>query len=142
MSVIVLVVPPLRERRDDIPALAEHFLKAAQVGGRARQLSPGALQELQNYSWPGNVRELRNVIERASLLSDGDTIEVWDLRMFHSPTRRAVKHLLNDDDLVPMRDIQDRYIRYVLEKVHGNQVQAARILGIDPKTIYRKLKKS
>jgi DNA-binding NtrC family response regulator len=141
LSVIVLVVPPLRERREDIPSLAEHFLQATQIGGRPKQLSPEALRELQKYDWPGNVRELRNVIERASLLSDGDTIEIWDLRMFYSPSHRVVKQLLPDDELVPMRDVHSRYIRLVLERVKGNQIQAAKILGIDPKTIYRSLRK-
>jgi len=93
------------------------------------------------HNWPGNVRELKNTLERAALLCDGDTIEVWDLKMLSSPADHALRSLLTEDDLVPLDRIQARYIHMVLERVHGNQLKAAKILGVDPKTIYRWLKK-
>jgi two-component system, NtrC family, response regulator AtoC len=141
LSVIVLPVPPLRERKEDIPLLAEHFLRRAEIGQRTRRLSSRALEELCRYNWPGNVRELRNVIERATILSEGDVIEPWDLRMFPRPADRLISQLNADGELVPIRELQDRYIRLVLERVHGHQLKAADILGVNPKTIYRNLRK-
>ncbi len=141
LSVIVLSVPPLRLRKDDIPRLAEHFLQKARFGGRPKRLSDAALQELMRHQWPGNVRELKNTIERASLLSDSQEIQVWDLSILTSPADRIARRLVTEDDFVPLNRLQSRYIHMVLEKVQGNQQKAAKILGIDPKTIYRHLKK-
>lgn len=141
LNVIVLFVPPLRQRKEDIGPLADHFLSRAHFGGAPRRLSPAAISELMKHNWPGNVRELKNTLERAALLCDSDTIEVWDLKMLPSPLDHTLKSLLADEDLMPLDQIQARYIHMVLEKVKGNQLQAARILGVDPKTIYRWLKK-
>ena len=141
LSVIVLVVPALRRRPEDIPVLAEHFLAQAQFGAKSRQLTDTAHQELLRHPWPGNIRELKNTIERAALLTDGDTIEAWDLRILSSPADRIVRRLVAQDDLIPLSKLQSRYINMVLEKVQGNQQKAAKILGIDPKTIYRRLRK-
>jgi transcriptional regulator with PAS, ATPase and Fis domain len=141
LSVIVLQVPPLRQRKEDIPLLAEYFLGKAQFREKPKRFSETAIQELVQHEWPGNVRELKNTIERAALLSDGDTIEVWDLRILSSHTDRIVRRLVPEEDLVPLGKLQSRYIHLVLEKVGGNQQRAAGILGIDPKTIYRHLRK-
>jgi DNA-binding NtrC family response regulator len=140
LSVIVFLVPPLRERKDDIPLLAEHFLKLAQGSVLPKRLSPRALDDLCQHHWPGNVRELRNVIERAALLSEGEIIEPWDLRMLPSASDDVMRRLVEDDHLIPMEELKSRYIRLVLEKMHGHQLKAAEVLGIDPKTIYRNLK--
>ncbi len=141
LSVIVLQVPPLHQRPGDIPLLARHFLEQAGFTQPPKQLSDNALRELQRHDWPGNVRELRNTLERAALLSEGDVIEPWDLQLLASATDRIVRRILPSDDLVPLSELHSRYIHLVLDKVHGNQQEAARILGIDPKTIYRHLKK-
>ncbi len=140
LSVIVFLIPPLRERRDDIPLLAEHFLKLTQGSVSPKRLSPRALEDLCQHQWPGNVRELRNVIERAALLSEGEIIEPWDLRMLPSTSDDLVHRLVADDHLISMQELKSRYIRLVLEKMRGHQLKAAEILGIDPKTIYRTLK--
>ncbi len=141
LSVIVLRVPPLRARTSDIPLLAEHFLQRTGFDATPKKLSPAALRELTGYGWPGNVRELRNCIERAALLSDGEVIEPWDLELLASPSERILRRVSSEDRLVPLREVHSRYIHLVLNRVHGNQQEAARILGIDPKTIYRHLKK-
>ncbi len=140
LSVILLSLPPLRRRPDDVPLLAEYFLRRTRLSGHSKRLSEAALRELQRHSWPGNVRELKNTIERAALLSDGDVIEPWDLRILSSTTDRIVRRV-SQDELVPLNALQSRYIDYVLEKSQGNQQKAAKILDIDPKTIYRHLKK-
>lgn len=141
LSVIMVAIPPLRERREDIPSLAEHFLAKAQIDGCPKKLSPRALEELTRHNWPGNIRELRNVIERASLLSEGEVIEPWDFRILSSPADRIIQKLLDENDLIPLRELQSRYIHLVLRRVHGHQQKAADILGIDPKTIYRQLRR-
>lgn len=141
LSVIVLYLPRLRDRKNDIPLLAEHFLKNASFGSETKVLSPAAIADLQEHDWPGNVRELKNTLERASLLCDHSQIEPWDLRFLFSPANRIARRLIRDDELISLRRMQDRYIHFVLERVHGNQTEAAEILGIDPKTIYRHLKK-
>ncbi len=140
LSVILLSLPPLRRRPDDVPLLAEYFLSRTRLSGHSKRLSEAALRELKRHSWPGNVRELKNTIERAALLSDGDVIEPWDLRILSSTTDRIVRRV-SQDELVPLNALQSRYIDYVLEKSQGNQQKAAKILDIDPKTIYRHLKK-
>lgn len=140
LSVIVFLVPPLRERKEDIPLLAEHLLKRAQGSMSPKKLSPRAIEDLCQHNWPGNVRELRNVIERAALLAEGESIEPWDFRMFPSASDDVVDRLVEDDHLISMEELKSRYIRLVLEKMHGHQLKAAEVLGIDPKTIYRNLK--
>ncbi|HUV13698.1 MAG TPA: sigma 54-interacting transcriptional regulator, partial [Acidobacteriota bacterium] len=141
LSVIVLTVPPLRKRKEDIPVLAEYFLERIDYGDKPKYLSPEVLESLTDYDWPGNVRELRNVIERTALLSDGEVVEPTDLRMLPTVAERIIKLLTEDDQLVTLRELQSRYIRYVLGKVKGHQQQASKILDIDPKTIYRNIRK-
>jgi two-component system response regulator AtoC len=141
LSVIVLQIPPLRTRQMDIPILAEHCLQRAQGSGPTKSLSPQAVDDLIEYEWPGNVRELRNVIERACLLAEHTVIEPWDLGLHSGCVDRTMHTLVREDDLVPMRELQSRYMKFVLGKVRGHQVKAAEILKVDPKTIYRNLKK-
>jgi len=141
LSVIVLEVPPLRTRKEDIPALAEHFLKRVQGGDSKKVLSAASLDRLLQYQWPGNVRELRNVVERACLFSEGPTLQPWDLCFQPSRGDQTVSGLIQEDGLVPLRELQNRYIKLVLDRVQGHQKKAAEILEIDPKTIYRSLTK-
>jgi DNA-binding NtrC family response regulator len=137
ISVITIEVPPLRERGEDVLLLARHFLqKFAQESNRpAPQLSDNVLQVLSNYSWPGNVRELENVIQRAVVMTEGEIIEVPDLpanMRFAGTQRERLQRTL--------AEVEAEHIRNVLASVDGNKTLAARILGIDRKTLRGKLK--
>lgn len=145
INVIQLEVPPLRRRGADVLVLARHFLKtfAARTDRPVRRLSESAAAKLLAYDWPGNVRELRNVIERAVVLTQFDSIAIEDLPdkvQKFQPDRLAVPGATNEDELVPLDQIERRYIEHVLERTGGNRTLAAKILGLDRKTLYRKLK--
>jgi DNA-binding NtrC family response regulator len=120
-------IPPLRERKDDIPYLVEHFAK--KYGG---EISEGALVRLMSYHWPGNVRELENVIERSILLAQGPRVEADDIKieMGAGRTRAAV----SSDAFLPEGMTLDQYeqsiIREALKRADGNKSQAARLLGL------------
>ncbi len=144
LDVIQLTLPPLRARGTDTLLLAQHFLEvfAARSGKRVTGLSQPVAEKLLAYSWPGNVRELRNVIERAVALTPLDTLTVEDL-----PEKirdyRSSHVLLGGDDpgqLVPLEEVERRYILQVVDSVGGNRSLAARTLGLDRKTLYRKLR--
>ena len=144
INVIGIELPPLRSRGTDILRLAENFQKqfAANENKPITGFADGVAEKLLSYSWPGNVRELRNVVERAVALTRYDKITVEDLpekiRNFRSGT--VFIGGLDPTELVSMEEIERRYIAHVLEAVNGNQTQAARILGLDRKTLYRKTK--
>ena len=144
INVIGVELPPLRSRGTDILRLAEHFAQqfASSENKPISGLAEGVAEKLLGYSWPGNVRELRNVMERAVALTLYDRITLEDLpekvRNFTGGT--VFIGGLDPAELVSMEDIERRYITHVLEACSGNQTQAARILGLDRKTIYRKLK--
>ena len=143
INVITIEVPPLRVRGTDMLLLAQHFLAraTARSGKPVTGITEGAAAKLLAYTWPGNVRELRNAIERAVALTRYERIVVEDLpdriRTYHT------SHLLigSDDptELVSMDEVEQRYIHHVLKVVGGNKTLAARILGFDRKTLYRKL---
>jgi len=139
LSVIVLQMPPLRERKDDIPLLAEHFLKKYNAHS-APPLTPDALSLLTAYAWPGNVRELENVMERASVLKRGDTITREDLpeKLSRKPAG-ALEVLLNlPEGGLSLEDLERDLIVKALEKHKGNQTRAAEYLRITrPTLIYR-----
>lgn len=141
LNVIAVHLPPLRQRRDDIPVLAEHFLHrtAQQRGGDPKQLSPGALEALQEYAWPGNVRELENALERAVILTTTDVIGVESLP--ERVTERKSEPLVAERTPVnpTLESIERAYILWVLQSESGNKTRAAEVLGIDPSTLYRKL---
>jgi DNA-binding NtrC family response regulator len=143
LNVISIVLPPLRTRPSDIALLAESFLKrAAEVRGeQLRALAPEALEAMQRYPWPGNVRELENALERAAILSKGDSIPLSAL-----PERVAEPRtdpLVTDAPQTnPTLDTIERaYIMWVLENEGGNKARTADVLGIDSSTLYRKLSK-
>ncbi|WP_153555685.1 sigma-54-dependent transcriptional regulator [Roseimaritima sediminicola] len=144
INVIGLELPPLRSRGTDTLRLAEHFLKqfAAAENKAVEGLAEGVAEKLLAYSWPGNIRELRNVIERAVALTRYDKITLEDLPEKISQYRADTVFIggLDPAELVTMEEIERRYIEHVLAAVGGNQTQAARILGLDRKTIYRKIK--
>ena len=141
LNVIRIEVPPLRERSEDIIPLVDLFLnRACQRQGRSFiGVSAAAMRRLQAYPWPGNARELANVIERAVVLSDHDTLVPED---FDIPKNDGVGTLLaqGSDGNVPLEEIERAYVRRVLEEHGGNKAGAARSLGINRRTLYRKLK--
>jgi DNA-binding NtrC family response regulator len=142
LNVVSLCVPPLRERASDVPALAEHFLKELRTGGgiSADSLSPSAIALLVAYPWPGNVRELRNVIEGAATLATGPRIEPSDLPARVRETSAGVALSASAiDRSLSLRELERRYIQEVLRQTEGNRSRAAEILGLDRKTLYRKL---
>jgi DNA-binding NtrC family response regulator len=140
LNVITLHLPPLRERRDDIPVLAEHFLRrAAGQTGTALQLTDDCVAALQRYDWPGNVRELENALERAAILSSGAAIGLDALPgQVREP---APAPLISERPAAnPTLELVERaYILWVLQVEGGNKARAAEALGIDPSTLYRKL---
>ena len=142
LNVIELRLPPLRERREDIPILVDSFLKkcAEFRGKQVKGLSEGALGMLVDYAWPGNVRELENVIERAVTLSHGEMIGADDLPV-QVQGSRGERRILDEaaERTLPLHEVEKEYIVKILEKTGGNKYQAAHVLGIDRKTLYRKL---
>ena len=141
LNVIALHLPPLRDRREDIPLLADAFLRrmAAERGEAPKRVGADALEALLAYDWPGNVRELENALERASTLSKGDAIgaAVLPARVTERPAPTLVSER---PDANPTLDVVERaYITWVLQREGGNKTRAAEVLGIDPSTLYRKL---
>jgi DNA-binding NtrC family response regulator len=137
LSVIVIRLPPLRERRDDIPLLVSAFLKAACArAGRRVDLSPGALDVLLAYDWPGNVRQLENTLERIVLFSPGAVVGPEDLTSLLQNVRRDVPAGLFED-LPTLEEVERRYVEHVLQAVRRNRTRAADVLGIDRRTLYR-----
>src|SRR5262249_51957866 len=137
LCVLMIPVPPLREHREDIPDLVNHFLdQFAPDCGVRKTLSPAALQRVVEYPWPGNVRELRTVMENAVMMSDGDVIEAHELRLQDAP--------LPTGDLplsLNLEHVEAWAIRQAITKTRGNKSKAARILGVARETLATKLKK-
>ncbi len=143
LNVIPIYIPLLRERKEDIALLAEHFAARFCEKGNipAKQFSPDAMKILVNYSWPGNVRELENTIERAILLNRTGRLEVADF-----PEKLAEREPLavvtEADPVTPtLESIEKAYIHWVMTQTKGKKSEAARILGIDTSTLYRKLER-
>ncbi|MDQ3917349.1 MAG: sigma-54 dependent transcriptional regulator [Acidobacteriota bacterium] len=142
LNVISLHVPPLRQRREDIPALIEHFLAVfrERFNRPALDLSEEARRRLSAYDWPGNVRELRNAVERAAALAQGDTIEA-DQVLPPAPAQAPEgKPAEAGAAPVTLDELERRHIIRVLEEAGGNRERAAAILGISARTLYRKLR--
>ncbi len=142
VNVVPLALPPLRERREDIPLLADEYIRRySEVFKVApKSLTPAALDELCRYDWPGNVRELQNVIERCFALGSGDTLDRNDLPVHLRAPADAGAFTFGDD--VPSLETAERsLILAALRKSSGNKNQAARLLGIDRQRLYRKLEK-
>jgi two-component system response regulator HydG len=142
LNVLHLQVPPLRERLADIPLLAEHILQAATATQSRvpRRISPQAMALLTAYPWPGNVRELRNVMERATALAPTDEIRVDDLPDRIVQSGRAAARVADAlHRQLTLRDLERSYIQEVLRQAGGNKTRAAEMLGLDRKTLYRKL---
>jgi DNA-binding NtrC family response regulator len=139
INVITVPLPPLRERKEDIPLLVHHFLQkyAQRLGKPSIRISREAMQILANYDWPGNVRELENMVERTVALCEGDIIETTDLPEKLMRVRIAIREI--DQDEVTLDALEEEHIKKVLLKVNGDKVKAAQILGINLSTLYRKL---
>ncbi len=144
IDVIQIDLPPLRARGTDTLLLAQNFIElyAARAKKRVEGLSEGVAEKLLAYTWPGNVRELRNVIERAVALTRFDKLTLDDLPEKVREFRRSQVVIGGSDpgELVPLEQVEQRYILHVLECVSGNRTLAAKKLGLDRKTLYRKLR--
>ena len=137
LSVIVIRVPPLRERRADIPLLIGSFFEdACARAGKKHVLSAEALEALMRHPWPGNVRELRNTIERLVVSSRGTVIEASDLAG-PDPAAQPRQDEPSFSNLTTLDDLERRYLLHVLDAANGNRTRAAEILGIDRRTLYR-----
>jgi len=137
LGVVVINLPPLRERREDIPLLVERFLHAACAkAGKQAALTPAAIEALAAYHWPGNVRELENLIERLVVFSRSSRIDVTDLPPTVTPRGPVLEKRLFDD-LPTLEEIERRYLLHVLEQVGNNRTRAAEVMGIDRRTLYR-----
>ena len=135
LTVVEINVPPLRERKSDIPLLVDKFVQkyGVEYKDRLMRISPDALQVLQRYHWPGNIRELENIIQRAVIMCDG-TINVKDL-----PENLKYKIDFPATGFIPLREMEKEYVKRVLANVGGNKTKAAEILQIDRKTLRDKL---
>ncbi len=137
LGVVVIEVPPLRQRAEDIPLLVEHFARQVAPPGRPPvKVTAEAMALLSRYPWPGNVRELRNVVERLSVLSDDREVTAAEIAL-HLPATLPEEL---DGTMQPLEEVERRHILEVLQRCGGNRTRAARVLGVDPKTLYNKLK--
>ncbi len=144
LNEFTLHIPPLRERREEIPILARHFLREAnnELGKNIQKFSPRVWPLLENYAWPGNIRELKNVVKRAVLLSEGLILPEHLPSGIYSPSTHA-PYSGKEGTLLKRATsgTEKETISRVLQQVRGNKTQAARLLGVDRKTLYNKLKK-
>jgi two-component system response regulator AtoC len=132
LNVVPISIPPLRARREDIPFLAEHFVRTlgAENDRHIEKITDAAMKKLVEYHWPGNVRELQNVIERSLVLCSGDALDAGDIKLETAPRSRPQ----TGDHLLPEGMTLDEYeqsiIRDALQRAEGNKSQAARLLGL------------
>ena len=160
IKLVTIRLPPLRERRDDVPMLVERFVKefAALHGRGVHSVGTAAMAKLSNYAWPGNVRQLRNVLETAVLVTPGDAIDVahlpTEIAAVETPVAAVAARLTAEgvaergpagsgsleDLVIPLVEAERILIRNALRASHGNREQAARSLGISERTLYRKIK--
>jgi len=144
LNVVPITIPPLRERKQDIPLLTEHFLAkySEETGGRVGKVTPAAIERLVGYHWPGNVRELENIIQRAMVLAQGPVIDAADIRL--DTERRPAAAAAGSIPFLPEGLTLDRYeqelIREALRRTGGNKWQAARLLGLTRAALRYRLK--
>jgi DNA-binding NtrC family response regulator len=139
LNVLAIELPLLRDRREDIRALAEHFLQCRQLGPAPCRLDPAALAALERYDWPGNVRELVNVLERAQILAEDHRITLDDLpETLHSAVPAAPSEAV---DPLNLAELEKQTVRAALAQTKGNKVHAARALGISRRALYRLIEK-
>jgi DNA-binding NtrC family response regulator len=142
LNVFPVHLPPLRERSEDIPALAAHFLElaAARLGRRFSGIQPASLRQLQQHHWPGNIRQLQNVIEQSAILCDDDELHVPAAAL--APPRTAAVHVPDATRVAygespTLEEVKKRYISQMLTTTGGNMLRAAAILDVDRRTLYR-----
>jgi two-component system, NtrC family, response regulator HydG len=144
LNVVPLSVPPLRDRSDDLPLLIDHFLARAKENHpttRVQGFSPELVSLLSKHNWPGNVRELENLVKRLVIVSTGEVIGVEDYeRHVELAPPDAAPLARWKNQLVTLRQLEDEYIAWVIQKCEGNKTRAAEILGIDVSTIHRREK--
>ena len=145
LNVLQIVVPPLRERADDIPLLIDHFIARnnARLGTQIRGIDPRAKRLLLEYHWPGNVRELENLIERAVVLAEGDVLVPEDIPERLQQPQDTLHHVLSSSDLSikkASRSIEEALIRKALAQTRGNRTAAARLLEISHRALLYKIK--
>jgi DNA-binding NtrC family response regulator len=141
LNVVPVRLPDLKDRREDIPLLVQHFLQsfASRAGEPARRFSPEAMRVLMTHNWPGNVRELENAVEYALTMGLSDVLGVEDLPdKVTNPDRDIVEEAALDG--VSLGEMERRYILRVLKKMGGHQIRTAEVLGIDRRTLYRRLR--
>ncbi len=138
LNVVSIDLPPLRDRKEDVPLLADHFLKifGQRQGKTVEGLSPNAMKALTEYNWPGNVRELENTIERLLVFAQGKTITLKDLVYSNTVLSDIVTR-----EPIRLEEMERQHIMKVVNSVNGNKTRAAQLLGIDRKTLRTKLKK-
>jgi len=141
VQVFPIPVPPLRKRQEDIPDLAEYFLArhGRALNPNVHGIAQDALDRLLRYDWPGNVRELEGAIQRSLVLASGNAITLPDLPADMRPAPRGASSAPLPGDAT-LEEVEAFWIRQALERCGGNRTQAARQLGIDPSTLWRKLK--
>jgi two-component system response regulator HydG len=142
LSVVPIHIPSLRERKEDIPLLLEHFTKKYNLKAKKsiKTISADAKKALMEYDWPGNIRELENTIERAVVLSQNDQIDLKDFIYHGIVSHPSLLHSIGGQ-YKTLDEIDKEHIKVVLESQQGNRSKAAKILGIDRKTLWAKIKK-
>ena len=132
LNVVPIEIPPLRERKEDIPYLARHFVEklAPDTGGRVRGITDAAIDKLMGYSWPGNVRELENVIERSIVMASGEQLDAEEIRLDMNLRARPVAGELALPEGMSLDAWEQELIKNALKQAEGNKSQAARILGL------------
>jgi len=141
LNVFTIALPPLRERRDDIPDLVAHLLATRQLGKRTLTVDPAAMEALMRYNWPGNIRELANVLERAQILAEGGTITTDDLpeNLLAAAAAVAAPGSAPAAAASPdaLESVERKHVQEVLARAGGNKVHAAKMLGISRRALYR-----
>jgi transcriptional regulator with GAF, ATPase, and Fis domain len=141
LSVFPIQLPPLRDRAEDIPTLAEHFLQRAtlQLRRRFSGIEPASLRRLQEYAWPGNIRQLQNVIEQSAILCDEGLLHVAEsaLPPSRSEARVSLLTAVHAGATPTLEEVKKRYVSELLVRTRGNMLRAAEILDINPRTLYR-----
>jgi DNA-binding NtrC family response regulator len=140
LNVVTVDLPLLKDRREDVPALVQHFLTTRPVRGGKFQVEPEAMDALVHYNWPGNVRELANVLERAQILAEGNTLTVADLPD-NVVDAEPVAGDASGGDPGHLREVERKHVQEVLQREKGNKVRAARALGISRRALYRLIDK-
>jgi two-component system nitrogen regulation response regulator NtrX len=146
LSVVPIFVPPLRDRREDIPRLAEHFMTefAQEYGRRAKAFQPAAIAALQHYAWPGNVRELRNVIERLMIMVPGESISAGDVGLLAPEADARSVLFAQASERRTLHEARDRFERELilrtLAEQRGNMSRTAEVLGVERSNLYRKMR--